>query len=346
MRVVDRSGWRACFTIPWASLASLCLVGCGGSCQSTASESRAESEPAGDVAPAASARLRFPAEATRLLSVHGSAFTANLVATEDTSYLLTPGVVYRLSPEKPAERWVYDFGSTPALVSGHLLYWARGALWKVPTSGGAPTNLAAVARQPRRLVTSGEHVAWLEPAQLGGVTIETLVDAAETRMVHAPSGDVTALAIEQERIYFVERAEDRSWRLGVVASSGGPARYTPPKRGRTPAMLVVADAVYYYDGPSSTLRQVSPDLEDEQILARGVICSPLAVAEHVYCAQPAGLLEIAISGGVRRRFPIDDGGSITELTATTGQLVWLSDIGGQRLAVDSLPLAAPASGEP
>ena len=103
-------------------------------------------------------------------------------------------------------------------------------------------------------------------------------------------------------------------------------------------MLVVAESLFYYDGPSSSVVRVSPDLGSEEVLARDVICSPMAVAENVYCAQPAGLIEIGIDGGVRRTFPLEGSGSITAVAATSTQLTWVSDIGGDQLAVDSILL--------
>jgi hypothetical protein len=58
----------------------------------------------------------------------------------------------------------------------------------------------------------------------------------------------------------------------------------------------------------------------------------------VYCAQPAGLLEVGIDGGVRRTLPLEQPGAITAISATGSQLTWVTDIGEDRLAVDSISL--------
>jgi len=236
------------------------------------------------------------------------------------------------------ERWAQDFGFARSLTADHILYWSEGAVRQVPTGGGEATSVAQLPHQPQRFVTSGDHVAWLDRAADGRFTLHTL-DGSAPRLLHAAEGYVGTLAMEDERVYFAERAPDRSWRLGVLSRSGGRVHYTKPKRGRLPAMLVVAESLYYYDGPSSSVVRVSPDLRSEEVLAHDVICSPMAVAENVYCAQPAGLIEIGIDGGVRRTFPLEERGSISALAATSTQLTWVTDIGGDQLAVDSLPLA-------
>jgi hypothetical protein len=76
------------------------------------------------------------------------------------------------------------------------------------------------------------------------------------------------------------------------------------------------------------------------VIAHDVICSPIAVAEHVYCAQPAGLVEIGRDGVVRRTLPLERAGTITRVSATETRLAWLMDVGQGKLAVDSIPLDA------
>lgn len=273
---------------------------------------------------------------TRLLAVRESAYGATLGLSEEANFLLTGGAAYRFVEGQPPTRWARDFGVAPALTPGHIFFWSDGAFRRVPTSGGEATLVATLPRQPRRFVTSSDHVAWLEQAADGRFSIHTL-DGARERLVHAAAGYIGTLAMDDERIYFSERAADRSWRLGLVSRSGGPAHTTKPKHGRLPAMLVLAESLYYYDGPSSTVVRVSPDLRSEAVIASDVICSPIAVAENVYCAQPAGLLEIGLDGGVRRTIPLERG-SITALAATATHVTWISDVGDDQLAVDSIAL--------
>jgi hypothetical protein len=74
-----------------------------------------------------------------------------------------------------------------------------------------------------------------------------------------------------------------------------------------------------------------------------VICSPLAVAEHVYCAQPAGLLEIGLDGVVRRVFPLRQKGTITAVTATATRLTWLGRLAEARSPFRPLHFTAESS---
>jgi len=318
-----------------------CAVGCdrssnaGPSGASLKAVAKAEAAPIAAAPPSRHSRVT-PA---RLLSTNGSAYAATLAATEDWSYLLTASAAYRFVPGEAPERWLGNFGDSPAVTPGQIVFWSEGAMRQVPASGGAATLVARVLRQPQRIVSSGDHISWLSQAPDGRFSIHTL-DGSKARLVHAANGYVGTLAMNDEHIYFAERAPDRSWRLGVVPRSGGTAHYTRTKRGRLPAMLVVTESLYYYDGPSSSVLRLSPDLASEQVLARGVICSPMAVAENVYCAQPAGLLEIGSDGEVRRTFPLEEsGGTITAVAATTTRLLWVTDAGGGRFAVDSVPLS-------
>jgi len=323
------------------------VVGCGRSSEDgvvgIGLEGVAKAAEAAPTSAPAPSTNRKP-EPTRLLAVSGTAYGATLASAEDGSYLLTGSAAYRFVQGEAPARWARDFGSTPVLTPGHLLYWSEGAMRQVPTSGGEATSAAQIPHQPRRLVSSGDHVAWLDQAVDGSFTIHTL-EGSKPRVVHRAEGYVGTLVMNDERIYFAERAPDKSWRLGVVPRAGGRAHYSKAKRGRLPAMLVATESLYYYDGPSSTVLRVSPDLVNEEVLARDVICSPIAVAENVYCAQPAGLIEIGIDGGVRRTFPLEARGAITAVLATSTQLTWVTDIGDDRLAVDSIPLTvteAPA----
>jgi hypothetical protein len=187
------------------------------------------------------------------------------------------------------------------------------------------------------VATAGGRFAWLEQADGGRFTIQTLRRSG-ARVLHAPRGYVAALAMTEERVYFVEQGPGTGWRLGAVPLSGGAPRYTAMKRGRTPAMLAVASDLYYYDGPSLTVRRVTQDLEREEVVARDVICSPLAVAEHLYCAQPGRLLEIGLDGVLRRVLPPGQKGTVTAVAATASRLTWLMDVGQGALAVQTIEL--------
>lgn len=274
---------------------------------------------------------------TRLLSLRGSAYNATLVVDGDTNYLMTNDAAVRLVPGHTPERWTLPLGFTRGATTDHLVFWSNGAIRRVPKAGGEPVTVAKVPHEPRCLVTSGHNVSWLERGADGAFSIDAL-DGSRVRRLHAPSGSVEAMAMAGELVYFVERARDRTWRFGVVSLSGDAPYYAPAKQGRTPAMLALTNQLYYYDGPSLTVRRVSLDLLQEDVVARDVICSPIAVSEHIYCAQPAGILELGFDGVTRRELPLR-GATVTAISATSNFLTWVTDIGAAQLAIDSVALA-------
>lgn len=304
--------------------------------QSNASVADSDSKAASEVLPP----LAAP---SRLLRIDSSAYDALLTRDGDTNYLMTNDAAFRLVPGHTPERWALPLGFARGMTTDHLVYWSKGVIQRVIKTGGEPETIAKVPREPQRLVTSGHHVAWLQPSDNGQFSIHALEGSRE-RLLLTPTGTVTAMAMAGQLVYFVERAPDRTWRLGVVALSGAPPYYTSARRGRTPAMLAVTDQVYYYDGPSLTLRRVSPDLHQEDIIARDVICSPIFVAKHIFCAQPAGILELSLDGGTRRVLPLSRG-TVTAISATPKLLTWVTDIGENQLAIDATSLlpGTPAS---
>jgi hypothetical protein len=274
---------------------------------------------------------------TTLLTTSGSAYSATLALDDEGSYLLTDKAAYRLVPGRAPERWDLDLGISPALMGNHFLYWTDGAFRQVHKRGAEPSILAAVPNQPQRVVTSGDRFAWLDQAESGRFTIQTL-DRSGARVLHASSDYIATLAMTEQRVYFVEEEPGTGWRLGSVPLSVGSPRYASMKTNRTPAMLAVVNDLFYYDGPSLTVRRFTPDLEREQVVVRDVICSPLAAAKHLYCAQPAALLEIAFNGVVRRVLPLRRKGTITAIAATATRLTWLMDVGRGALAVQTIAL--------
>ncbi len=273
--------------------------------------------------------------ATTLFTADSSAYAARLALDDDAVYLFTSGAAYRLVPGHPPERRELDLGLTPALAGDHLVYWSKGALWRAPKRGGAASMLAKLPREPERLSASGERFAWLESSPDRRFGIWTL-DGSRPREIVAPQGHVAALTLLDDQVFFVEELPGTAYRLGVVPLSGGEPRYSPEKKGRTPAMLAAAGEVFFYDGPTRSVRRASPDLARERVIARGVICSPLAAAERVYCAQPAGLLELPAEGGPARVLSAARSGAITSVVASANRVAWLVDRGADRLAVETL----------
>lgn len=284
---------------------------------------------------------RPEAAPTTLLTAPVSAYTATLGLDEDAGYVLTANAAYRIpvgqgAVGQPPLRWPLELGVAPALTRDRLVYWTGATLGFGPKSGGPQQPLARVPHQPQRIAASGEYVAWLDEVD-GRFTIQT-VSGSRPRVLLSPAGYVAALALQEDRVYFVERTDDDHWRLGRVSLSGGPAKYSPSHKGRTPAMLALTEELFYYDGPSLTVRRVSLDLDRETVLAEDVICSPLAVGKRVYCAQPAGMLEVSLDGKDRRVLPRGHEGTITSIAVSRTQLAWLVDSGANQLALEVLPI--------
>jgi hypothetical protein len=271
-----------------------------------------------------------------LLHLNVSAYAATLAADEDESlYVFTSHAVYRLREGEPTLHWAIELGDTPALSARGIVYWFDGALRRVPKQGGPSEILANVSRTPKHLRSTRESVAWIEPNDEGTALFG--LQGSEPRSLYRSPGELEALAVMDDRAYFVERTSER-WRLGTVPLGGGPVRFTEDHATRTPALLAAAGDVFYYDGPSSTVRRVSSGLEREEVVGNDVICSPLAVADRVYCSQVSLLFDLPRDGGKGRPLAPKRAGTIAGLVATKKRVTWLLDAGTDRLEVESLAL--------
>lgn len=262
-----------------------------------------------------------------------SAYTATLAADEEAVYVLTSQAAYRFRDGQAMERWEIQLGDTPALGGSGIVYWLDGKLLRAPKQGGPGEILASVPRAPRRLAASGEHVVWEEADE----TMSSLraLDGAEPRTVYRGAGSVEALTLMDDQAYFVVRDRER-WRLGTASLGGGAPRFAEPRTSRTPALLAPAGDVYFYDGPTSSVRRFASDLSREDVIARDVICSPLAVADRVYCAQISLLFEIPREGGATRLLAPKRAGTLTALVATRTRVAWLLDAGENRAELEVL----------
>ncbi len=317
------------------SLVLLAELGCDRE-NRIASDSSARPMTGTTLAVAASKLAPRDVEPKLALTAAGSAYAASLFVDDEAVYLLTSSAAYRLVSGRAPQRWALSLGATPVLTAEHFVYWSDGAIRQAPKRGGEPRLLAQVPHTPQRLAASGNYFAWLDRAEDGRFTILTL-DGPSPRTVFAPNGYVAALTLQDDQVFFVERMTSSSYRLGVVPLAGGPARYTPSQNGRTPSMLAAAGGLFYYDGPSLTVRRLSPELEHEEVVGRDVICSPIAVAQRVFCAQPGGLLAFSLDGDPPRVLPRGRSGTITAIAATALQTAWLLDVGEDQLAVQVLP---------
>jgi hypothetical protein len=286
--------------------------------------------------PAVTSKVEVPREPLTLLELPASAYAATLAADGEAVYVLTSTAAHRVVPGQEPQRWEFELGHCPVLTGDHVVYWSEGAIRRVPKRGGESVVVASVPHAPQRLAAGRDRFAWLDHAESGSFTIQTLA-GEKPRVVIAAQGAVAALAVHEERAYFVEETSG-GFRLGAVSLGGGAPRYSPEHLSRTPAMLAVAEGVFYYDGPSSTVRRTTDDLQREHVVGRDVICSPIAVSNSIYCAQPGGIIELALDGGSPRVLVPSARGSITAFASLPAALVWLADGGENRLVLRSLPL--------
>jgi hypothetical protein len=139
--------------------------------------------------------------------------------------------------------------------------------------------------------------------------------------------------MSEERIFFVERPGDGSWRIGAVDGAGGDPVFAEPRRGRAPSMLAVSEAVYYYVGNGRELHRLSPDLRRDETLASELVCSPIAVSDRVYCGQVGGIVAWSETDRRTRLLAESGRGPITALTAHGSDVAWLSEAGPERMLV-------------
>ena len=276
-------------------------------------------------------------EITRLTTQPVSAYSASLAVDDDAVYLLTSKAAFRFARDEPPHGIALSLGTGPALTRSAFVYWSSGAIWSTPKQGGDTRRLATLAHQPQYFVASGDEFAWVDLSDAGLFTIQTL-EKGEPRVLLSSSGELSALNMVGDAIYFVERPSDDSFRIGVVPRRGGQPLYTGARKGRRPAMLSGSEQIYYYSLDGSELRELSLDLKREEVTLRGLVCSPIQVSTAIYCGCVEGLFEVSRQSHVPRILVHDRPGSITGIASNAKRLAWLVDTGADQLAVDELRL--------
>jgi hypothetical protein len=271
-----------------------------------------------------------------MLALPSSAYHASLEPDEEGFVVLTRTAAHRLVPGGAPLEMPLDlaFGATTTRQS--VLFWSDGAVRQAPKRGGSPRQLAGLPARPQRFVSSGDEFVWLEKNAENRFSIVTL-NGAKPHLTYASTGRIEALAMLSDWVFFVERPADGSWRIGGVKHIGGTPVFTAPRQGRAPAMLVAAQQLYYYDGNTIEIRRLSPDLQQEETLAKGFVCSPLAVFEHVYCAQVDGIFELRAGALPRRLVPARLGTPITALAVNERHVAFVTDAGADKLEVKVVP---------
>lgn len=326
-------------------IALACSAGCREDAPSSEHDRAAGARSA---APSSAASIRsskpppVSRTASTLLEWPESAYGTQILIEGSSVLVLTPTAAIRVTEGTPPRSTRVPFGANAAPMTDSIAYWREGALRAVPKDGGEPRTLGSLARPPQRLFASENRLAWLDQAEDGTYSLQTLAGKTP-RLLHRTRDHVAAATLLGDRLLFVERGADGSWRLGAVSTgpNGAPAVFSRSHRGRTPSMLVAApDGVYLYDGPTRSVRRWSAGLERETVIAENVICSPLAVAvpERVVCGHAEGVFEIPGKGKPPRVLAPENAGPIAAVAADERRAVWLVDSGENRFALRALAL--------
>ncbi len=276
---------------------------------------------------------------TRLTSLPISAYASSLALDDDAVYLLTSHAAYRLVNGQLAHGIRLELGIGATLTESAFIFWSEGSIWRAPKQGGVTRPLAQVAHQPQYFVASGEAFAWVDQSEDGLYTIQTLV-AGQPRVLASSPGEIRALNMISDAVYFVQRPSDDSWRLGVVRiGDSKPPEYATERKGRAPALLAGVDGLYYYDLDQSKVLKRSLDLRSEQVQLDNFVCSPLYVSSRIFCACVEGLFEVAKDTRTPAVLVHDRPGTITNISANSKLVAWIVDLGQDQLAVETLPIA-------
>jgi len=296
-----------------------------------------------------SAPARTPVTPIRLFELASSAYQAQLFADERAVELLTATSAYRLVRGEPPRERKLELGFAATVTRANYVYWAKGALWSVDrfaTSPAAPQRIAPVTAQPSRVVSdiSDNELAFLERSTDDRHSIAAVIDGRAKRL-YSSSGSIDELTLSGRVVFFVERPEATGFRLGRISLDGGDVTFTKPKTGRWPALLRADQRLVYYDGSRREVVALSLDFRQETSLAQDLICSPFAVATHVYCANVEGVLELA-PGAPPAPLVTSAGKVVASIAASGNQVAFVTDIGAQgqdRLAVSVVPLTGRAA---
>jgi hypothetical protein len=275
---------------------------------------------------------------TRLLSLPVSAYSVGLALDGEFAYLLTRTAAYRLKAGAPPDKLELDFGIGPVLATSGIVFWSKGAIWNASKQSKALWHVAAADKQPEYFVASDAGVAWLDRVDDGPYRIQSL-QGQKPRAIVVSQGELSAVHMIHDWVYFVQRAPNNSWRIGRVHLAGGEPQYTDTKSGPTPAMLTGRESVTYYDMERSSIFQLSPELSSEHVWLKDFVCSPIYEAKNIYCGRIEGLFEIVAETSKPWDLSFGRRETITAIRANSQQIVWTIDAGPNQLAVDMLPVS-------
>lgn len=317
-----------------APCAALLTLACGREpkpAQPRASASTAVVHDA--AAPSATADSASP---TRLTTLPVSAYRVTLAMDDDAVYLMTSNAAYRLVDGEPPHGLRLDLGTGPVLTRTSFVFWSNGAIWSAPKAGGDAHELAKFPHQPQYFVSSGDAFAWVDQSDDGLYTIQTLNGGAP-RVLLSSMGEIRALDMIGDVVYFVQRPVDDSWRIGFVHRDAREPQFAVTRKGRAPSQLTGSDGIYYFELDTRRILKLSLDLRQEEVQLTDLVCSPIQVTTRIYCGCVEGLFDVSKESHQPRVLVHDRPGSITNITSNSRGVAWTVDVGSEQLAVDFLP---------
>jgi hypothetical protein len=327
-------------TYPWVLGLGLALApGCKGCDEGTTANQVANAPLTQAPAPRALQARKGPMP-TELMADSTTPYAAGLFVDDQAVYLTTEKKAYRLVPGAKPLQIPIENGASAAMTRSDFVYWGQAALWKVSKLGGQPQRLADLKLQPAYIAASDDDFAWVVVPSSDRFEAQTLA-SGKVRTLYSNPGRIEAFAMEAGRVYFVHKDPQNSWRIGSVAIQGGDLRFAPPKTGPTPAKLATAGGVYHYDLDSGEIRKISPDLSRQEVITNKTICSPIAVAEKVFCPNMEGLWQLDRQPGAKAESVFPEPRRIPNLAANSKFITWLADAGPDRLSLMLLPLPLP-----
>ena len=263
---------------------------------------------------------------------------------DDAVYLMTSNAAYRLVTGEPAHGIRLELGIGAVLTKSEFVFWSNGAIWSAPKQGGVTRELGKFAHQPQYFVSSGDALAWVDQTDDGLYSIQTL-NGRQPRVLTTSTGEIRALDMIGDAVYFVQRPADDSWRIGVVRIDRSAAEYGPTHNGGAPSQLVGSDGLYYYDLDKSRIALLSLDLRREEVQLEDLVCSPMHVSNRIYCGCVEGLFDVTKGTHQPGMLAHDRPGTITSVSSNDNAVAWVVDLGPNQLAVDLL-LSSPVDGSP
>jgi hypothetical protein len=290
--------------------------------------------------PAAALQARKGVMPSELMADATTPYAAGLFVDDDAIYLTTDKVAYRVVPGSKPQSIPVQNGATAALARTDIIYWGQEAIWKVSKLGGQAQRLAEVKLQPAYIAASGDDFSWVVVPTTDKFEIQTL-ENQKVRTLYSNPGRIEAFTMEAGRVIFVHKDGQGSWRIGSVSVRGGDLRFAPPQTGPTPAKLATAGDIYHYDLNSGEIRKIAPDLSRQEVIANKTICSPIAVADKIYCPNMEGLWQLERQPGAKTESVFPEPRRITNVAANAKFLTWLADAGPDRLSLMLLKLPLP-----